>query len=336
MDEIQDIEGLTRRALQAISRIDTLRDLTKLKNDNLGSTSWLAKYSASIKILSQEKKPIIGKAVSEARRKILEACQDRDLALRLNAQNEQFTRETLDITALPTRIFPGARHPIHVLQDKILDFFLMRGWSVVEGPELESEWLNFDALNIGPFHPAREESDTIFAEPRSASMLLRTHTSPVQLRALVSNPLPLYCVSSGKVFRSDPLDATHTPVFHQLEGLVCDRNITLGHLKGTVEDLAGYLFGAEVNLRMRCNYFPFTEPSAEFDISRDGIDWTEWGGCGLVNSKVLSMAGIDTVHYTGFAFGFGLERTLQFIHSLSDMRDIVEGDIRFSQQFGLK
>jgi phenylalanyl-tRNA synthetase alpha chain len=181
--------------------------------------------------------------------------------------------------------------------------------------------------------------DTFFVEPVDSHLLLRTHTSPVQIRSLLDRPLPVYVVAPGRVYRTDELDATHTPVFHQIEGLAIDRGLTMANLRGTLEHLARAMFGTDAKIRLRPNYFPFTEPSAEMDVwqpnAKGGARWVEWGGCGMVNSNVLRAAGIDPDEYQGFAFGMGIERTLQFRNDMNDMRDMVEGDVRFSQQFGL-
>jgi phenylalanyl-tRNA synthetase alpha chain len=207
------------------------------------------------------------------------------------------------------------------------------GYTVQEGPELEASWLNFDALNIAEDHPARTMQDTFFIEPLSSGLVMRTHTSPVQIRTMLENEPPIYVICPGRTYRADELDATHTPVFNQVEGLVVDKGITMAHLKGTLDHFAAKIFGPGVTTRIRPSFFPFTEPSAEVDFFYNGR-WVEWGGCGMVNRKVLQAAGIDTEIYTGFAFGMGLERTLMVKYGITDMHDIVEGDVRFSRQFG--
>jgi phenylalanyl-tRNA synthetase alpha chain len=214
------------------------------------------------------------------------------------------------------------------------------GWEIAEGPEVESEWFNFDALNFKPDHPAREMQDTFFVEPPEAHLLMRTHTSPVQVRSMLERELPIYVLCPGKVFRTDELDATHTPVFHQFEGLAIDRHLSMADLRGTLEHFARQMFGDEAQIRLRPNYFPFTEPSAELDIwhpgAKGGPRWIEWGGCGMVNPNVLRAAGIDPDIYSGFAFGMGIERTLMFRNEVGDMRDMIEGDVRFSEHFGME
>jgi phenylalanyl-tRNA synthetase alpha chain len=212
------------------------------------------------------------------------------------------------------------------------------GYEVAEGPEAELEWFNFDALNIGADHPSRTMMDTFYLD--TDGLVLRTHTSPVQARALLSRPLPVYVICPGRTYRTDELDATHTPVFHQVEGLVVDRGISMAHLKGTLDHFARAMFGPEAATRLRPSYFPFTEPSAEMDLwfpqHRDGPRWVEWGGCGMVNPRVLRACGVDPDEWSGFAFGMGIERTLMFRHGISDMRDMVEGDVRFARGFGME
>jgi phenylalanyl-tRNA synthetase alpha chain len=227
--------------------------------------------------------------------------------------------------------------------DHIGDLFVGMGYEVAEGPEVELEWYNFDALNIAPDHPARTMMDTFFvaaAGGGESGLVLRTHTSPVQARVMTTRQPPIYVVCPGRVYRTDELDATHTPVFHQVECLVVDRGITMAHLRGTLDHFARAMFGPDAVTRWRPSYFPFTEPSAEFDVwfpeHRDGPRWVEWGGCGMVNPRVLIACGIDPAEYSGFAFGMGIERTLQFRHAAADMRDMVEGDARFTRAFGME
>jgi phenylalanyl-tRNA synthetase alpha chain len=239
----------------------------------------------------------------------------------------------VDVSLPARRQAIGALHPLTLLTNEISDLFVGLGYRVAEGPELEAEWLNFDALNIPADHPARTMQDTFFIEPRSSKLVMRTHTSPVQVRTMLEEEPPIYVICPGRTYRADELDATHTPVFSQVEGLVIDKNITMADLKGTLDFFARSIFGPDVVTRLRPSFFPFTEPSAEVDFYFNGR-WVEWGGCGMVNPKVLIAAGIDPDIYSGFAFGMGLERTLMVRHGITDMHDIVEGDLRFSQAFG--
>jgi phenylalanyl-tRNA synthetase alpha chain len=248
----------------------------------------------------------------------------------------------------------GARHPLTTTQELLCDIFVSMGYEVAEGPEVEAAWLNFDALNTALEHPSRELTDTFYVDGADSGLVLRTQTSPVQIRAMLERKPPIYIICPGKVFRTDELDATHTPVFHQVEGLVVDKGITMANLKGTLDQMAESLFGDGVVTRLRPHYFPFTEPSAEMDLvcfvcrgasvgnpdrpcrtcSSEG--WIEWGGCGMVNPRVLRACGIDPDEYSGFAFGMGIERTLMFRNGVADMRDIVEGDVRFTAAFGVE
>jgi len=240
----------------------------------------------------------------------------------------------VDVT-LPLRRNPqGGIHPLTLIDQEIADIFIGLGYRVMEGPELESAWLNFDALNIPADHPARTMQDTFFIEPIESNLVLRTHTSPTQIRTMLTQDPPIYVICPGRTFRSDELDATHTPVFSQVEGLVVDEGISMADLKGTLDYFAKQIFGEDVVARLRPSYFPFTEPSAEVDIFFNGR-WIEWGGCGMVNPRVLETCGIDTAKYSGFAFGMGLERTLMVRHQVTDIRAIVEGDLRFTRRFGM-
>ena len=255
--------------------------------------------------------------------------------------------ESVDVTLPTARRAAGARHPLETLMEEVADFFVAMGWDIAEGPEIEHEWFNFDSLNFDIDHPARQMQDTLYIDGRSvgaetedgAHLVMRTHTSPVQSPAMLSRGVPLYVACPGKVFRSDALDATHTPVFHQVEGLAVDKGLTMAHLKGVLDHFAKAMFGPEAKTRLRPSYFPFTEPSAEMDLwfpqKKGGPGWIEWGGCGMVNPNVLRANGIDPEEYSGFAFGMGIERTLMLRHGIADMHDIVEGDVRFSQQFGV-
>jgi phenylalanyl-tRNA synthetase alpha chain len=279
-----------------------------------------------------------GKRVGEARGQVRQALEQRQVELERERDERVLIEEAVDVTLTYDRRPMGARHPLTTIQDRIADVFVAMGWEIAEGPEVESEWHNFDALNIGPDHPARTMQDTFFVGTEDSGVVLRTHTSPVQIRSMLDRPLPIYVVCPGRVFRTDELDATHTPVFHQVEGLVVDEGITMADLKGTLDHFATSMFGPDARTRLRPSYFPFTEPSAELDLwfpgAKGGPRWIEWGGCGMVNPRVLAACGIDSERYSGFAFGMGIERTLMFRHDVTDMRDMVEGDVRFTLQFG--
>jgi len=326
----------------ALAEIEAAADASALRaarTAHAGDSSPLARMNAAIKDLAPEDKAAAGKLVGQARARVNQALAAQEAVVLAAEERARLAAETLDVTALPDRARTGARHPLTLTMERMADIFIGMGWEVAEGPELENEWFNFDALNVDADHPARSEQDTFWVEPVDRHLVLRTQTSPVQIRSLLSRDLPVYVVSPGRVFRTDDLDATHTPVFHQMEGIAIDRGLTMAHLRGTLEHLARAMFGEGAQIRLRANFFPFTEPSAEMDVwqpnAKGGPRWIEWGGCGMVNPNVLKAAGIDPDEYQGFAFGMGIERTLQFGHGLNDMRDMVEGDVRFSRQFGM-
>ena len=295
--------------------------------------------NASLRDVPNDQKAALGKLVGQSRGQVNAALAAREAEVVAAEEGARLSAEAVDVTAVASRWRAGARHPINLLMERMGDLFVGMGWEIAEGPELENEWFNFDAMNFDEDHPARAMQDTFFIEPLGSHLILRTHTSPVQIRSLLDRPLPVYVVAPGRVYRTDELDPTHTPVFHQLEGLAIDKGLTMANLRGTLEHLARAMFGSEARIRLRPNYFPFTEPSAEMDVwqpnAKGGARWVEWGGCGMVNANVLRAAGIDPDEYQGFAFGMGIERTLMFRNDMSDMRDMVEGDIRFSQQFGM-
>jgi phenylalanyl-tRNA synthetase alpha chain len=326
-------------ALYAIGAVTTSAELRAVRTDFTGESSTLAKMNGSLRDAPNDQKAALGKIVGQARGQVNAAIAEREAELVAVEQAAQLEAETVDVTAVGTRWRQGARHPLSMLMEQLGDIFIGMGWEIAEGPELENEWFNFDAMNFDEDHPARAMQDTFFVDPVDSHLLLRTHTSPVQIRSLLDRPLPVYIVAPGRTYRTDELDATHTPVFHQIEGLAIDKGLTMAHLRGTLEHLARSMFGDEAKIRLRPNYFPFTEPSAEMDVwqpnAKGGPRWIEWGGCGMVNTNILRAAGIDPTEYQGFAFGMGIERTLMFRNSLTDMHDMVEGDIRFSQEFGL-
>jgi phenylalanyl-tRNA synthetase alpha chain len=326
-------------ALGAIAEAQDSAQLKAARAAHTGEASPLAKLNAGMRDVPADQKAAAGKLIGEARSQVNAALARAEKGILEAEEAERLASEAVDVTAVPSRRRAGARHPLSLLMEQMGDVFVAMGWEVAEGPELEHAWFNFDALNIDPDHPARGEQDTFYVEPADRNLVLRSQTSNVQIRSLLDRPLPLYVVAPGKVFRKDELDATHTPVFHQIEGIAIDRGLTMAHLRGTLEHLARAMFGEGAQIRLRPNYFPFTEPSAEMDVwqpnAKGGARWVEWGGCGMVNPNVLRSAGVDPAEYQGFAFGMGIERTLQFRNDMNDMRDMVEGDVRFSQQFGM-
>jgi phenylalanyl-tRNA synthetase alpha chain len=352
--EADAIESMVADALAAIAAARTLEELKDVRVAHAGDKSPLSLANREIGALPPAAKADVGKRMGGARGRVKEALEARLIDLERERDERVLTEESVDVTLPTDRLSRGARHPLTSLMERMSDVFIAMGYEVAEGPEAEAEWFNFDALNIPPDHPARTMQDTFFVGSEFSGVVMRTQTSPIQMRAMLERELPIYVVAPGRVYRTDELDATHTPVFHQIEGLAIDRGITMGHLKGTLDHLAAAMFGEGIRTRLRPSYFPFTEPSAELDLecfvcrgesvgdpsqncrtcSNEG--WIEWGGCGMVNPRVLRSAGIDPQEFSGFAFGMGVERTLMFRHGVTDMRDMVEGDVRFTRAFGLE
>ncbi len=328
------IESDLAQALKAIAATADLDGLKQVKIDFIGDKSPLAKANQALASVDSASRANFGKLIGSARAQVNQEFEKKSAELANLRDSQVLLTERVDVTLPGRRTLKGGLHPLTILTNEISDLFIGLGYKVAEGPELESEWLNFDALNIPADHPARTMQDTFFVQPLEAKLVLRTHTSPVQIRTMLDHKPPIYVICPGKTYRADELDATHTPVFHQVEGLVVDEGITMADLKGTLDYFAKSIFGDEVTTRLRPSFFPFTEPSAEVDIFFNGR-WIEWGGCGMVNEKVLIACGVDTKKYTGFAFGMGLERTLMVKHGITDMHDIVEGDVRFTQSFGV-
>ena len=328
------IESDLAQALKAIAATADLDGLKQIKIDYIGDKSPLAKANQALASVDPASRANFGKLIGSARAQVNQEFEKKSAELANLRDSQVLLTERVDVTLPGRRTLKGGLHPLTILTNEISDLFIGLGYKVAEGPELESEWLNFDALNIPADHPARTMQDTFFVQPLEAKLVLRTHTSPVQIRTMLDHKPPIYVICPGKTYRADELDATHTPVFHQVEGLVVDEGITMADLKGTLDYFAKSIYGNEVTTRLRPSFFPFTEPSAEVDVFFNGR-WIEWGGCGMVNEKVLIACGVDTKKYTGFAFGMGLERTLMVKHGITDMHDIVEGDVRFTQSFGV-
>jgi phenylalanyl-tRNA synthetase alpha chain len=335
--------GLTaaaERAEQAFSAAAELDELTGLRRAHLGDDAPVPAARRALGSLPKEQRKDAGRLVNQARGRIEKSFNLAKKRLEDKRNAEVLAAERIDVTLPTARSHRGGQHPITILEEQIADIFVGMGWEIADGPEIEAEYYNFDSLNFLPDHPARTLQDTFHIAPEGSRQVLRTHTSPVQMRTMLSREVPIYIACPGRVFRTDELDATHTPVFHQVEGLAVDKGLTMAHLKGTLDHLARVLFGEDAKTRIRPNYFPFTEPSAEVDVwfpdKKGGAGWIEWGGCGMVNPNVLTAAGIDPTVYSGFAFGMGIERTLQFRNGLPDMRDMVEGDVRFTEPFGIR
>ena len=345
----QAIEAMVADALTAIAAADSITMLKRARLAHTGERSPLALANRAIGSLQPQERKQAGQLLGAARGRVQQALVARSEQVEQAELARVLDEEAVDVT-LPVQLTPeGAIHPITGLIDTMCDVFVAMGWEVAEGPELEAEWLNFDALNIGPDHPSRGESDTLFVEPISNHLVMRTHTSPVQIRSLLDRELPVYVICPGKVYRADEFDATHLPVFHQIEGLAVDKGISMASLRGTLDHFAQAMFGAGIRTRMRPHYFPFTEPSAEVDLecfvcrgesvgnpdrpcrTCKSEGWIEWGGCGIVNPRVLIACGVDPEVYSGFAFGMGIDRSVQTRNNAQDLRDFVEGDVRFSR-----
>jgi phenylalanyl-tRNA synthetase alpha chain len=347
-----ELEPARDAGLAAFAAAATLDELAHARTAHLGDRSHVARANGEIAVLPPAARGEAGKRVNAVRRALQEAFDARKAELEAERDSRVLVEERVDVSLLPGFVPVGGRHPLTTLQERIADVFVAMGWELAEGPEVEHEWFNFDALNMPADHPAREMQDTLWLAPENSGLVLRTQTSPVQIRSLLERGLPCYVVAPGRVFRNDALDATHSPVFGQVEGLCVDEGITMAHLRGTLDHFAQAMFGEGLRTRLRPSYFPFTEPSAELDLecfrcrgasavpggepcrvcSSEG--WIEWGGCGMVNPAVLRACGVDPERYTGFAFGMGLDRTLMFRHGITDIRDFYEGDQRFSLALG--
>ena len=337
---MSELTEAVEAARQAFAAATNLEELAVARREHLGDDAPISQARRALGSLPKNERKDAGRLVNQARGEAEKAYASAKTVLEEKRNAEVLIAERVDVTVPTTRRQVGALHPITTLLETIMDIFVSMGYEVADGPEVEAEYFNFDSLNFVPDHPARTLQDTFHVSHEGSRQVLRTHTSPVQMRTMLSQDLPIYVVAPGRVFRTDELDATHTPVFHQVEGLAVAEGLTMAHLRGTLDHLAKALFGAETRTRMRANYFPFTEPSAEVDVwfpqKKGGAGWIEWGGCGMVNPNVLRAAGIDPAVYTGFAFGIGVDRTLQFRNGLNDMRDMVEGDIRFTAPFGIQ
>ncbi|MGE5286941.1 MAG: phenylalanine--tRNA ligase subunit alpha [Micromonosporaceae bacterium] len=354
-----ELRRMLTEAVAAISAAGSLDELKAARLAHFGDRSPLKLANREIGALPPAARAEAGKRVGTALAQVREALDTRQGELEEERDRRALTEETVDVTLPWDRAPRGARHPVTTLQERLADVFVGMGYEVAEGPEIEADWYNFDALNMGPDHPARSEQDTFFiaahpGEEEESGMVLRTHTSPVQIRALLTRPLPVYVVVPGRAFRTDELDATHSPIFHQLECLAVDEGLTMADLRGAIGAFVGAMFGEGLGTRFRPSYFPFTEPSAEVDMqchvcrgtsvgpgappcrTCKSEGWIELGGCGMVNPRVLVACGIDPERYSGYAFGLGIERTLMLRHGVADIRDIIEGDVRFTRAFGME
>lgn len=344
IEKIDAIKAQFHSTLKSVSGLENLRELETSVLSKKGS---LAQLNRTLVSLDEDSRKVAGAAINDARSS-LQAYFDRVLSSEMErARASELESEKMDLSEVifDSTFYSGRTHLITKTKNELEDLFIGMGFIVAEGPEIESDWYNFEALNIPPYHPARAGQDSFYlkiGEPES--MLLRTHTSPVQIRVMKTQEPPIYAVMPGRVFRRDTADARHTPAFHQIEGLVVDRGITFGHLAGTIETFTKALFGSNIVSRLRPAFFPFTEPSAEFEVTCticEGIGcrtcsntgWIELGGCGMIDPNVFQAVGLDPEVWSGFAFGFGIDRLAQMRHSISDMRVLLDNDVRFLRQF---
>lgn len=337
----EQLEKIKSEALAKIDASDALEKLNEIRVAYLGKKGELTTVLKSMKDVAPEERPKVGQMVNEVRALIEERLEETKTALARKAREEQMKREVIDVTLPAKKANTGHKHPNTIALEEVERIFVGMGYEVVEGPEVEYDLYNFEKLNIPKGHPARDEQDTFYIND---SILLRSQTSPVQARVMEKQKPPIRMIAPGRVFRSDEVDATHSPSFHQIEGLVIDKHITFADLKGTLAEFARELFGEDTKVKFRPHHFPFTEPSAEVDVTCfkcggkgcrfcKGSGWIEILGCGMVHPRVLQMSGIDPKEYSGFAFGVGLERIALLKYEIDDMRLLYENDVRFLKQF---
>jgi phenylalanyl-tRNA synthetase alpha chain len=332
---IAEITAARTAAEQSIAAASTLDEIRILDTDLLGKKSPLALLKTGLgKLTTVDEKKAAGQALNEAMLAVEEVLNARRTLLGRAERDVQLAAEALDLTEHFNAPGRGKAHIVTQAWQRLEDVFVGLGFQVAEGPEVETDWYNFEALNMPPSHPARSMHDTFYVDHgQPGSTVLRTHTSPVQIRVMQNVAPPIYMIMPGRVFRNETTDATHLAVFHQIEGLVIDRGITLADLAGTIEAFTQAFFGPGFTSRLRPSYFPFTEPSAEFDIRTPKGDWLELGGCGMVHPNVLRAGGLDPEEWSGFAFGFGIDRMAKERHGVGDVREMYTNDIRFIEQF---
>lgn len=329
-----DLDALLSEAVAAVAAASDLGALAVVDSDLLGKKSVVALMRGQLGTFNPDERKKVGQRVNAVRNDIERMINARRAELMAEVRAAVIEAERLDLTEFDRGRRLGHRHVVTQTWERLEDVFVGMGYTVAEGPEIEDEWHNFGALNFPVDHPARDMYDTLYVnygEPKST--LMRTHTSPVQIRVMETQEPPIYSIMPGRVFRSDTADATHMPVFHQIEGLVIDKGITFGDLAGTLEAFTAAYFGEEFTSRLRPSYFPFTEPSAEFDIRRADGSWLELAGCGMVHPNVLKGVGLDSEKWSGFAFGFGLDRLALMRHGIDDLRELFYNDHRFLGQF---
>ena len=332
---IDEIRAARESALARLAAATTSDEARAVEIEVLGKKGSLTDLKTGLgKLSTIDEKKVAGGALNEATATVADALALRLGELRRAERAVQLEVERVDLTEIMRRPKRGHAHVVTQAWQRLEDVFVGLGFQVAEGPEVETDWYNFEALNMPANHPARSMHDTFYVEHGApSSTVLRTHTSPVQIRVMQTVPPPIYMIMPGRVFRNETTDATHLAVFHQLEGLVIDRGITLADLAGTIEAFTQSFFGADFTSRLRPSYFPFTEPSAEFDIRTPAGEWLELGGCGMVHPNVLRAGGLDPEEWSGFAFGFGIDRMAKERHGISDVREMYSNDIRFLEQF---
>ncbi len=332
-----EVSSLSAAVVAIVAEISTAGsgdELATIETNTLGKSGPIISARKAISGVAPTERKAVGMLVQDAKLRIEGALAERRDALGSVERDATIEAERMDLTEVVGHTPVGRLHPLTLAWEELEDTFIGMGFSVAEGPHVETDWYNFDALNIPKGHPARDGFDSLYVNNgEEGSTVLRTHTSPVQIRTMQNEDPPIYIVAPGRVFRRDTADATHLPVFHQIEGLVVDRRIGLAHLAGTIEKFTKAFFGDGFKSRLRPNYFPFTEPSAEFDIQRPDGSWLELGGSGVVHPNVLRAGGIDPEEWSGFAFGFGIDRFLQIKHGVTDLREAFTNDIRFLEQF---
>ena len=332
---IDDVRAAADAAVTRLAEVAVLAEAQALETELLGKKGPFAEFKTRLGGLATvEEKKAVGQAVNEATQRVAAAVQARVAELKRAERAVQLEAERIDLTEVLSRPSRGHAHIVTQAWQRLEDVFVGLGFQVAEGPEVETDWYNFEALNMPPDHPARSMHDTFYVDHGApGSTVLRTHTSPVQIRVMQHVAPPIYMIMPGRVFRNETTDATHLAVFHQIEGLVIDRGITLADLAGTIESFTKAFFGDGFTSRLRPSYFPFTEPSAEFDIRTPKGDWLELGGCGMVHPNVLRAGGLDPEEWSGFAFGFGIDRMAKERHAVGDVREMYTNDIRFVEQF---
>lgn len=337
----EKLKSIKEKALSQINAAENLEGLNEVRVAILGKKGELTSVLKSMKDVAKELRPKVGQMVNEARTEIETVLEEKKIAFEKKAREERMKAETIDVTLPAKKQMVGHRHPNTIALEEIERIFVGMGYEVVEGPEVEYDYYNFEALNIPANHPAKDEQDTFYI---NKDIVLRTQTSSTQVHELEKGKLPIRMIAPGRVYRSDEVDATHSPTFHQVEGLVVDKNVTFADLKGTLQQFAKEIFGEDTKVKFRPHHFPFTEPSAEMDVSCfkcggkgcrfcKGEGWIEILGCGMVHPHVLEMSGVDPNEYVGFAFGVGLERIALLKYEIDDMRLLYENDKRFLEQF---